>query len=100
MQKAAGRILKSDQVELEGRLQLDLPHVRPDPSKCATVTSVTQQARMVESHPEFVVIEITCSCGRRTYLKCEYANGESPAEAAQVQDVLFEASEQATNQTK
>ena len=100
MQKAAGRILKSDQVRLEGRLQLDVPHIQPNPTKGTTAASVTQQARMVENHPEFAVIEMICSCGRRTYLRCEYADGESPLEAAKVQETMFEASEQTTDQTK
>ena len=100
MQETAGRILKSDQVKLEGRLQLDVPHIQPNLPKGTTAASVTQQARIVESHPEFAVIEMICSCGRRTYLKCEYTESESPGEAAKVQDAMFEASEQATNQTK
>ena len=100
MQKTAGRILKSDQVTLEGRLRLDLPHIQPDLPKGTTAASVTQQARIAENHPEFAVIEIICSCGRRTYLKCKYTDSESSAEAEQVQDAMFEASGQATNQTK
>lgn len=99
MQKTTGRIIKSDQVKLEGRLQLDVPQVQPNLPKGATTAPVTQQAHIVESHPEFAVIEIICSCGRSTYLKCEYTESESPAEAAKVQDAMFEASEQA-DQTK
>ena len=99
MQKTAGRILKSEEVKLEGRLQLDLPHMQPNLPKSTTAASGTQQAHIVENHPEFALIEITCSCGRRTYLKCEYADGEFPTEAAKVQDAMPEASEQAANQT-
>lgn len=95
MQKTAARILRSNQVKLEGRLQLNMPHVQPNLSRSAAAASVVQQARMIESHPEFSVIEIICSCGRRIYLKCEYANSESPAEAAQVQDAMFEVPEPA-----
>ena len=100
MQKTTGRILKSDQVKFEGRVQLDVPHVQPNSPKGATATSVAPQARIVESHPQFAVIEIICSCGGKTHLRCEYADSELPAEATQVQDARFEASEQGTNQTK
>jgi hypothetical protein len=100
MQKAAGRILKSEEVTLEGRIRLDVPHLQPNLPKGTAAASATQQARIVENHPEFAVVEITCSCGRRTYLKCEYGDSESPAEAAKVQDATLEASEKATNQTK
>ena len=100
MQKTAGHILKGDQVKLEGRLQLHAPRIQPNAQQGATAASVAQQARVVESHSESAVIEIICSCGRRTYLKCEYADGESPAEAAQIQDAMFEGSEQTTNQVR
>jgi hypothetical protein len=100
MQKTAGHILKGDQVKLEGRLQLHAPRIQPNVQQGTTSASVAQQARVVESHPECAVVEIICSCGRRTYLKCEYANGESPAETTQIQDAMFEGSEQTTNQIK
>ena len=100
MQKATGRILKSDEVTLEGRLQLDVPNIQPNLPRGASAAPVTPQTRMVENHPEFAVIEIICSCGRRTYLKCEYTDRESSEKAASLQNAMSEPSEQATNQTK
>lgn len=100
MQKAAGRILRSEQVTLEGSLQLDMRHVQPNLSKGMSAPSVTSRVRMVENKPEFAVIEIICSCGRRTYLRCEYTDNESPAEAAEVQTAVSEAPARAANQTK
>jgi len=38
---------------------------------------------IVENQPEFAVIEITCSCGTKTYIRCEYAAAESLAEGPQ-----------------
>jgi len=74
-----GRILKGNDVKLEGRLHLDATRVEPSLPKNKSVAS-EQTARIVENHPEFAVIEITCSCGTRTYLRCEYAGAEAPAE--------------------
>jgi len=72
MAEAVGRILKSEEVKLEGRIQLNA--ARP---RSSTRPRRAAQARIVENHPEFAIIEITCCCGARTYLRCEYAGQES-----------------------
>ncbi|MHC4748205.1 MAG: hypothetical protein ACYS18_12960, partial [Planctomycetota bacterium] len=46
-----------------------------------STTSVQPQARILESRPDFAVIEITCSCGKKTNLRCEYAPDQSSDEA-------------------
>ena len=35
-------------------------------------------ARILEQNETGVQIEITCACGQKTYLQCEYAAGPSP----------------------
>lgn len=80
MQKAMGHILKGDEVKLEGRLCLDAARAEPNLSKGGSPASAAQQVRIVENHPEFAVIEVTCSCGKRTYLRCEYAGAKSSVE--------------------
>jgi len=49
--------------------------------------------RIVESQPEFAVIEITCSCGTGIYLRCEYAGAKAP-DVAEKQNGAPEVSEQ------
>lgn len=79
MAETLGRILKSDDVELEGRYLLD---VAPESTggepqlKSAPVAAV--QARILENHPEYAIIEVTCSCGRKVCLKCKYTGVQSP----------------------
>ncbi len=80
MKKTAGHILKGSDVKLEGQFHLDLGQVAPVRAKEKSVASVTPQAQIVENYPEFAVIEITCSCGTKTYLRCEYAGAESSAD--------------------
>jgi len=82
MQKAAGHILKSSEVRLEGQIRLDsrcLPaqaQVYSRQGGDGDELAPTQAGvRIVESHPEFAVIEVVCCCGARTYLKCQYAGG-------------------------
>lgn len=79
MDETAGHILKSDEVELEGRVQLDVlqSQLNKGGPKGTKEVSAIKQVRILENHPEFAVIEITCCCGERTYLRCEY-DGETP----------------------
>ena len=35
--------------------------------------AVAQQARIVESNNEYAIIEVTCSCGGRAFVQCNYA---------------------------
>jgi hypothetical protein len=84
MAKAAGRILKGNNVKLGDRFQLDTSEVAPTPTKGKDVASATPQVSIVENQPEFVVMEVTCSCGTKTYVRCEYAAAEYPAEGSQM----------------
>jgi hypothetical protein len=83
MIKATARILRADSVKVQGRLSLDLSQAHEHLPRAKSVASVQPQVRILENHPDFAVIEITCSCGTKTNLKCEYAAGEPPPEARQ-----------------
>ena len=78
MPKTVGHIIKGSDVKLEGQFHLDVAQVRSSiggPQK-TTAALATPKARIMESQPGFAVIEITCSCGKRTDLRCEYAGAE------------------------
>lgn len=32
------------------------------------------QARIVESNSDYAIIEITCSCGQKSFVQCNYGN--------------------------
>jgi len=97
MEAPLGRILKGSNVELEGRLHLEAPQAgarSPQKSHAAAEPGV----HIVKKHPDFALIEVTCSCGEKMYLRCEYAGvktypGQSPA-----QNATPEAVEMANNQ--
>ncbi len=74
MQRGVGHILKSDEVNFEGSVQLGMPQAKIGQQGSGGSGSATQQVRIVESHPEFAVIEVICSCGARACIRCEYAN--------------------------
>jgi hypothetical protein len=67
------RILKADEVAMEGPLQLSIAPgatlCGPQPAAPAAIPSV----RVAQDHAEYAVIEVTCPCGRTTYIRCDYA---------------------------
>jgi len=73
MIKTAGRILKSNDVKLEGQFHLDVAKAGSDIPGQQVAASSTPQVRVVENNPEYAVIEVTCCCGRKMSLKCDYA---------------------------
>ena len=80
MIETSGRIIKGDLVELEGRYHLGLAQHEVEECEPAQTTAVSSapQARVVENHPDHAVIEVTCSCGAKVSLKCEYAGSQMP----------------------
>jgi hypothetical protein len=83
MQKTAGHILKGEEVKLEGQFHLDVAQsgttgARPNQSR---MVQATPNVRIVQNHPEFAVIEVTCSCGTKTNVTCEYADTQAGQES-------------------
>ena len=39
-----------------------------------SAAGAAQQARIVESNNEYAVIEVTCSCGGKAFVQCNYSN--------------------------
>ena len=78
MPKTAGPILKSSDVKFEGKFQLQVGSVRPlSPQGGPAAGEIPLQVKIVESHPEYALIEAICSCGTKTYIKCEYAGSQN-----------------------
>ncbi|TSA56511.1 MAG: hypothetical protein D4R45_00675 [Planctomycetaceae bacterium] len=79
MIRTAGRILKSNDVKLEGQFHLDAANAGSGSPKQQVVPLSAPQVRILENHPEYAVIEVTCSCGTKMSLKCEYAGAAAQA---------------------
>ena len=75
MEKVAGQVLKANNVTMEGQFRLDLdqpcPAAASRPSPTAAAASAPQ-ARVVETCPEYAVIEVACACGQKTLVKCSF----------------------------
>ena len=71
--KAAIRVLKADEVEVSGTYSLATGlSTRPGQQDTAEVLG-TPQARIIEQHPQYAVLEITCACGQTMQIKCDYS---------------------------
>jgi hypothetical protein len=74
------QVVKHHQVQISGSVCLSPStgggSVRAaGPSRAgAARTGVPQQARVVESNSEYAIIEVTCSCGSKTHIQCNYAH--------------------------
>ena len=72
MQATAGRILRSSDVNFEGRFHLDITSAASAGPKTNRAPSAAPQARIVQNDAQFALLEITCSCGAKTHVKCQY----------------------------
>ncbi|MFA5424026.1 MAG: hypothetical protein WC374_09245 [Phycisphaerae bacterium] len=66
------RILKSSDFEMAGKVQLPGFAANGSPSMKTAAVSSPAQAAVVENNSEFALIEVTCPCGQKTVIKCEY----------------------------
>ncbi|MHC4475160.1 MAG: hypothetical protein ACYTEL_05930 [Planctomycetota bacterium] len=82
MVKALGRILKDSEVKVEGKVCLDAVRPAPGPPPDESPAAVPT-VRLVENDAEFAVIEVTCSCGSKTIVRCEYSSQTKSVEEPQ-----------------
>lgn len=77
MANVSGHILKGENVKIEGQFRLDLGMLAPNSVEQRNKGHNTAQAKIVETNPEFAILEITCSCGTKTHVRCEYNNEQA-----------------------
>ena len=78
MTQAAGRILKGNQVNIEGTYQLGLSQADTKSAQNMNTTINSPRAKIIENNEDYVVIQVVCSCGKQIDLRCEYAgSGQS-----------------------
>ena len=75
MAKTATKILKSSSLSFDGPIKIENLDTK---SNSATPVQNNQQmtadakAIIVDNDPLSVTIEVTCNCGKKLYLKCNY----------------------------
>jgi hypothetical protein len=79
-----GKVLKSSEVEVEGKFSLDLAGIvspGPNAKQQMQAPGAPAKVRVLENQKDFAVMEVTCSCGRKTIIRCDY--GEKICEQKQ-----------------
>lgn len=71
MEKTVKRILRSSDVELKGQIRLDAM-TQQNQTVRQNTTASSPAAKIIENAPDFAIIELTCSCGMKTQIKCQY----------------------------
>ena len=79
MLKTPRRILKADQVTFDDPLPLGFDTPVQAAGVASACTCSGPSVRIVQNHPQYAIIEVTCTCGETTYIRCEYA--AAPASA-------------------
>lgn len=72
MQKASGRILKSENVKVEGRFQFDAQNNIASETGTTPTPPGGARAQIVEKNSDYAIVEIICGCGQKTQIKCQY----------------------------
>jgi hypothetical protein len=80
MEGTSGRILKKEEVILDGQYHLDMgqTQIDRDEPKQKKAVSVPAQVYILEDHPEYAVLKVSCACGAKICVRCEYASSKTP----------------------
>jgi hypothetical protein len=74
------KVMKKNGVAVGGSVRIGpgkgLAPVRTNSASraCPPTAGAAQQARIIESNAEYAVIEITCACGTKSHIQCNYGN--------------------------
>ncbi len=63
------KVFKSSDIEMTGQCQLNSTS---GSSPVISGSSSTSTARIVDKKSDHVLIEVTCSCGNKTIVRCQY----------------------------
>ena len=74
MDKPSGRILKANDVRIQGCFHLDVG--QPVQKSGNVVKTASPQVCIVETNADYAIIEITCNCGTKTRIRCEYGDNK------------------------
>lgn len=75
MDYQTGHVLKAENVKVAGTYHLDLNQSAAVSANTSQAVCSEPQVRIVDNNDEFAVLELTCGCGTKTRIRCEYAKG-------------------------
>jgi hypothetical protein len=81
--KTSRHVLKANKVRFEGTFHLGLTPGACTSSDKRTGGSVAPRIRITENHSDYAIVEVVCSCGTTTYVRCDYNSAVASAAGAQ-----------------
>jgi hypothetical protein len=69
-------VIRRDDTVLEDPFLLQIGQCEQLPQLNQAPAMTAPQACILENTGEYVVLEVTCACGRKSHVKCEYATSE------------------------
>ncbi len=72
MPKTIRHILKAAEVALDAPLRLSLDPTAAPSCGVSRSAPAASSVRIVQSQPDYAMIEVTCACGRTTLIRCDY----------------------------
>lgn len=76
MAKTTTKIFKKGSLDFKGPVKITSVQTDGAPAKAPNMNSeisANAKAILVETDENFSIIEVTCSCGEKLYLKCEHS---------------------------
>jgi hypothetical protein len=74
MMQTINRVLKSSEVEIEGRCNLDIGRSVSTAQPGKSGVCAAAKAVLLDNNNEYALIELTCSCGKKALVRCEYGD--------------------------
>jgi len=74
MSNSTAKVIRCDETVTDDPFHFQIGHCGAPSQPNQALSAVTPQVRVAENVGEYVVLEIVCSCGMKSYVKCEYAN--------------------------
>ena len=71
MNRKSGKIIKSDKVKVQGRTKLFFE--RQSSGEDIPTGGHERNAKVVSTDGESALIEVSCGCGSRFYIRCNYS---------------------------
>ena len=74
MSDSTATVIRRNDTAMEDPFHFQIEQCAQPSQPGHTPPVATPQVRIAENTGEHVVLEITCCCGTKSYVKCEYAN--------------------------
>jgi hypothetical protein len=71
-------VLKADEVIFDSPFHLGFDPAAPGRDGRPPCVSDGPSVRVAQNGPEYAVLEVTCACGKTTYIRCDYGAASLP----------------------